>query len=32
MKAGSVKHGMASQALRDLYLLDNKLSLLNGWM
>ena len=29
---GSVKNGMASKALRDLHLWDNRLSLLNGWM
>ena len=29
---GSVKNGMASQALHDLHLWDNRLSLLNAWM
>ena len=32
MEMRIVKTGMASQALRDLHLLDNRLNLFNGWI
>ena len=32
VKMGGAKHGLASQAWRDLYLIDNRLRLVNNLM